>query len=325
MNLDDLEHFREIDAAQLILQIDTLPEKLTQAWELAQTLPLPTLPPAIQQVIFLASGTGAIAADLVIAAFGSISKMPLACANKLNGTVPSVWLVTVGAGELHFPGGERWRIPDFALERTAFADYLAFILALSARFGWIDDPAELIRTAAETLVNRREIFGIHSPVVKNPAKRLGGQMIGRIPVVFGGGVMSPVARRWKAQINENAKSWAQAEDVMEAVENAAAGVMHPPPLMTRVHCSFLLPPPADVELMHKIEALHDIYLQEGVAVDKIKSRGDNALTQALAAIQFGDYVSYYVAMAYEVDPTPTPSLDELREKLASRNVNSSIP
>jgi len=30
-----------------------------------------------------------------------------------------------------------------------------------------------------------------------------------------------------------------------------------------------------------------------------------------------------VAMAYEVDPTPTPSLDELREKLASRNVKPS--
>jgi glucose/mannose-6-phosphate isomerase len=136
--------------------------------------------------------------------------------------------------------------------------------------------------------------------------------------VFGGGVMSPAARRWKAQINENAKSWAQSEDVLEASENAAAGVMHPPPLMTRVHCSFLMPPPADAELTHKIDALHDIYLQEGIAVDKIKSRGEHPLTQALAAIQFGDYVSYYVAMAYEVDPTPTPSLDELREKLASR-------
>lgn len=323
MNLDDLEHFREIDVQQMIAQIDALPEQLVQAWEQAQSLPLPVLPANIQQVIFLASGTGAIAADLVIAAFGSISTMPLACANKLNGTVPSVWLVTISDGKLNFPNGEAWSVPDFTLERTAFAGYLAFILALGARFGWIADSAELIQNAAATLVNRREIFGIHSIVVKNPAKRLGGQMIGRIPVVFGGGVMSPVARRWKAQINENAKSWAQSEDVLEAIENAAAGVMHPPPLMTRVHCSFLLPPPADVELTHKIEALHDIYLQEGVAVDKIKSRGDNALTQALAAIQFGDYVSYYVAMAYEVDPTPTPSLDELREKLASRNVKSS--
>ncbi len=318
MNLDDLEHFREIDAGRMIAHIDAFPERLLQAWETAQGLPLPTLPANIQQVIFLASGTGAIAADLVIAAFGSVSKMPLACANKLNGTVPSVWLVTVGGGKLAFPNGETWEIPGFTLERTAFADYLTYILVLGGRFGWIEDCAELIRNAADTLVNRREIFGIHSIVVKNPAKRLGGQMIGRIPVVFGGGVMSPVARRWKAQINENAKSWAQCEDTLEAIENAAAGVMHPPPLMTRVHCSFLLPPGSDVELTHKIEALHDIYLQEGIAVDKIKSRGDNPLTQALAAVQFGDYVSYYVAMAYEVDPTPTPSLDELREKLASR-------
>jgi hypothetical protein len=35
----------------------------------------------------------------------------------------------------------------------------------------------------------------------------------------------------------------------------------------------------------------------------------------MAGIQYGDYVSYYAAICYEVDPTPTPSLAELREHL----------
>jgi glucose/mannose-6-phosphate isomerase len=33
------------------------------------------------------------------------------------------------------------------------------------------------------------------------------------------------------------------------------------------------------------------------------------------ALLFGDYVAYYLAMAYGVDPTPVPKLVELKEQL----------
>jgi hypothetical protein len=36
----------------------------------------------------------------------------------------------------------------------------------------------------------------------------------------------------------------------------------------------------------------------------------------MTAIQYGDYVSYYLAMAYGVDPTPIPPIEMLKERLA---------
>jgi glucose/mannose-6-phosphate isomerase len=33
-------------------------------------------------------------------------------------------------------------------------------------------------------------------------------------------------------------------------------------------------------------------------------------------LQFGDYVSYYLALAYGVDPTPVEALNRLKRKLA---------
>jgi glucose/mannose-6-phosphate isomerase len=33
------------------------------------------------------------------------------------------------------------------------------------------------------------------------------------------------------------------------------------------------------------------------------------------ALQYGDYASYYLALAYELDPTPVPMLAELKEKM----------
>ena len=36
------------------------------------------------------------------------------------------------------------------------------------------------------------------------------------------------------------------------------------------------------------------------------------------AIQYGDYVSYYAAMAYEADPTEIGPIAELKDLLAAR-------
>ena len=61
----------------------------------------------------------------------------------------------------------------------------------------------------------------------------------------------------------------------------------------------------------------ELYLQQGVAVDVIKMRGSSPLAQMLAGVQYGDYVSYYLAMSYGVDPTPTLALSEIKDRLTS--------
>jgi len=37
----------------------------------------------------------------------------------------------------------------------------------------------------------------------------------------------------------------------------------------------------------------------------------------LSAVLLGDYVSYYLAMLNEVDPSPVAAIDYLKERLAS--------
>src|SRR3989338_696897 len=46
----------------------------------------------------------------------------------------------------------------------------------------------------------------YMPTEENPAKLLAYKLLDRLPVIVGGGVLAPVARRWKTQINENAKT-----------------------------------------------------------------------------------------------------------------------
>jgi glucose/mannose-6-phosphate isomerase len=57
---------------------------------------------------------------------------------------------------------------------------------------------------------------------------------------------------------------------------------------------------------------------EGLNTDFIDAQGDIALAQQWTSLQLGDYVAYYLAMLYEIDPTPIPALEGFKKQLAER-------
>src|SRR5262249_3229405 len=122
---------------------------------------------------------------------------------------------------------------------------LGLLLAFADRLGLVGGLAEAVSESVENLRERVKILGVESPTVKNPAKRLAGQFIGRIPILYGGGMLAPVARWWKIQLNENAKTVAQYEEMPEMNHNTIAGIDNPPPLITRIAVVFLVSPRSD--------------------------------------------------------------------------------
>jgi glucose/mannose-6-phosphate isomerase len=154
-----------------------------------------------------------------------------------------------------------------------------------------------------------------SPVARNPAKRMGGQLMDRWPILFGAGVLAPVARRWRTQINELAKAPAQVEEVPEADHNAVAGTFGPESLIGRTMAVFLRAPADDPALTRRIEATRHILMVEGYNTDAIDGVGEGRLAQQWTCLHYGDYAAYYLAVAYGVDPTPIPAIENLKEIL----------
>ena len=66
----------------------------------------------------------------------------------------------------------------------------------------------------------------------------------------------------------------------------------------------------------RFQVTQEILTKRGIAYETIEARGESPLAQMLSAIHLGDYVSYYLAMLYEVDPTPVKAIDYLKERLA---------
>ncbi len=352
MNLDDLDLIRSVDPAGMLPHIDALPDQFENAWELAQKQPLPDSHRSPRRIVLCGMGGSAIGGDLAAAlvsetspvsitvlrgytlpAYVSGSDVLLIASSHSGGTEETLSAVEQAAsrgvrilaistgGKLaeiaKANGYPLWQYSYTSQPRAALGWSFGTLIGLAHRLGLSQTLEADLKEAVSVMRASRGEYGPNSPAVSNPAKRGAGQIIGRIPVIYGAGYFAPVARRWKGQINENAKAWAQYEELPEANHNAVVGIEFPEELMRYMVALFISSPTLDhprVTLRHNLT--YQLCMQHGIMADKFSPRGSSALAQMCHAIQYGDYMSYYAAMAYKVDPTPVKTIMELKALMA---------
>ena len=155
------------------------------------------------------------------------------------------------------------------------------------------------------------------PAALNPAKRTAGQLMGRYVVVFGSGVLAPVARRWKTQINELAKTWAQFEILPEADHNTLEGILQPEGALSNFIVLFLKGKSNDPRNLLRSDLTRKSFMLEGLNTDFLDAKGESALANQWTCLHFGDYVAYYLGIAYGIDPTPVSALQSFKAELKS--------
>ena len=192
------------------------------------------------------------------------------------------------------------------------------LLALLSRLGLIPDPTNELSETIPAMRKQQAELQVEVPVVRNLAKREAGQLVGRWVMVFGSDVLEPVARRWKTQINELAKAWAQYELLPEANHNALAGLAQPESGLSSAMALFLRAPSYHPRNLLRAELTKQAYMLEGLNTDFIDAQGKSAIAQQWTALHLGDYVAYYLAMLYEIDPTPIPALEGFKKQLSER-------
>jgi glucose/mannose-6-phosphate isomerase len=188
------------------------------------------------------------------------------------------------------------------------------LLAAFARLDLIPDPQEDLLEAVAGMLSQQETLRAHVPVVQNPAKRMAGQLVGRWVNVYGSGILAPVARRWKGQINEIAKAGAGFEFLPEADHNALAGLENPELLM-RTMTLFLCAPSDHPRNQLRTDFTRQGFMIAGLNTDVYNANGESRLAHLWTALHFGDYMAYYLAMAYGMDPTPVEALQNLKASL----------
>lgn len=139
--------------------------------------------------------------------------------------------------------------------------------------------------------------------------------MGRWVTVIGAEILAPVARRWKGQTSEIAKAWGQFEFLPEADHNTLAGTIHPEALSGSAITLFLMAPSYHPRNMLRSELTRKAFMLEGISADSYLAQGDGRLAHQWTTLHFGDYMAYYLAMAYGVDPTPVEMIEQFKVEM----------
>lgn len=206
-------------------------------------------------------------------------------------------------------------VPSGLQPRAAVAYTTVGALECVAACGAGDPPAEEVRAAGRLLETLIEEWGPDAPEGSD-AKAIARGLEGTLPVIYGAGASVAAARRWKSQLNENAKLPSFASVLPEADHNELIGYERARGLAP-LHAVFLGEAGQRPELRRRLELTAEVVeATRAAGVTRVEARGDTALERLLSLVLLGDLVSVYLAVLAGVDPTAVLALESFKERLA---------
>jgi len=352
MNLDDLNRFKQLDPENILGQIDNLPDQLGYAYQVGLKFELPDWKD-IHQVVIAGMGGSVIGGDLLAAYCASLSPIPVTvhrdydlplfargsetlvvCVSDSGNSdeTHSVFdaackadcrIVVIGSGGqlmnlANANNALSWTFDYAGHSRSAVGFTFGLMLAMFERLGFISNQKEAVDEAVESMKRTQQHLRADVIAAKNPAKRYAGQLMGRWVTFVGSGLMGVVAHRWKDKINKMAKAGANFEIIPEANHDTLAGTVNPQETLNAHTMTLFLRSPSDHPRNRlRSDMMRQIFMLEGLNTDFIDARGKTPLAHLWTSILFGDYMAYYLAMGYGVNPAPHPVLEDFKQTLAN--------
>ncbi len=172
--------------------------------------------------------------------------------------------------------------------------------------GLFPGARDWIASAIDQLVVRRCELVAGDSVVEHLASTLHGTM----PLVYGGGAIGGVAAaRWKAQLNQSAKTPAWIGELPDVAHGEIAGWGQHGDITRQVLSLVCLrheeEPPEVVEQFATVAAWTDEVV---TGIHTVTAEGEGALAQILDLGLVGDAVALSLAERSGIDPGPTPAI-----------------
>ncbi len=208
-------------------------------------------------------------------------------------------------------------IPAGLPPRAALGYSLSVLLELLCRLKFIKTKNRELKNAAKFLTNLRKNYTPDVSLEQNQAKQLAHELYGKIPIIYAGeDYFYSVAIRWKQQICENAKVLCFCNVFPEFNHNELVGWGMIEQFKEKLVVLILKDRADHKRVTARMEIIKNILLQKGVPVIELPSSGQTLLERMMSLIHLGDWVSYYLALLNETDPTPVEVIDYLKKSLA---------
>ncbi|MDO8513406.1 MAG: bifunctional phosphoglucose/phosphomannose isomerase [bacterium] len=349
-NLDQPNHIKAIDQQDMLKSIEELPDQIEHCWGEIKNFVLPANYIRINNVVILGMGGSGIGGMLAKALAMLDSKVPVEVANfyelpKYVGTDSLVIAVSYSGGTEETlaafreagkrkaklvaitTGGElasvasNFKAPVYKISyksqpRAALGYSFVSTLGILCKLGLIDLGKDDVEETILLMRGIRTKLAPTVPTYQNEAKKIAMTLQNVFPVTIGAGVMAPVAYRWRTQINENSKHLGFDLMLPELCHNWLTGLRLPADILKQMYVLFLQSKHDHPRNKQRQNIIGQLLQKKGIKFDTITVQPSSSiLAEMLLMLYLGDYVSYYMAILDEVNPTSIEEVDFLKKQL----------
>ncbi len=350
VDLDDAQLVSQLDSQGMLKAVHEMPRQCQQAWQMAMDFDLPQDYSEVNKVVIAGMGGSAIGGSLISTLVVPEAKLPifvhrdydlpafvdaqtLFIASSYSGMTEETLssfrqaqeagakrLAITTIGKLKTLA-EKGNVPVFGYDykgqpRAALAYSFLPMIGFLQKLGILSDKSAEVAETIQVLQQLSQRIDEGVVLSRNPAKQLAQRLYGCLPVIYGAGILSEVAHRWKTQFNENSKTWAFYEIFPELNHNAVVGYQFPQELARKIVVVLLRSAHLSERLELRYRVTCQLLDQAGVDYRFVDGEGASPLSQMMSLVLFGDYTSCYLAILNKVDPTPAKAIDYLKEQLA---------
>ncbi len=220
-------------------------------------------------------------------------------------------------GELEGLGDHVVRQPTGFHPRVALAHPWFSVLGFLEGSGILEE-ATPVEAAALAVEEMDAMCGPDVPEERNEAKQLARKLVHRIPQIYATPAFQDSAMYFRCMMNENAKKIAAVDLIPECNHNDLNGWADDP---NNKHYTVLVLSHAEQnpQMAKRIAFMRQWYEDNGIdwhhhEFAPIHSYADHVIEQA-RAVQFADYVSYYVSQLRGIDPSEIRAINALKAYL----------
>jgi glucose/mannose-6-phosphate isomerase len=353
MMANDIEKITTVDKANMLDGLARFPEQIKEALTIAETVQRFNFL-KIDNVVVAGMGGSAISGDIMLSLFRDKLDVPLivnreydlpkwvnkdtlviciSYSGNTDETLSSfkiasqkkckILCISTG-GKLQDLAEKRGipfiKIPAGIQPRAATAYLLFPSIIFLKKIGLLKTAIEtdIEETIAVTTdfvtLNKKEV-----PEENNLAKQLAKKIFNTIPQIYGWGVYTPIAIRWRHQLNENSKIIARSDIVPECNHNDIVGWSGNLDISKQFSCILFRDKDEEtIDMTTRLNFMRDLFHNTAGNVIEVSPKGKSQLAKMMYLMCLGDFTSCYLAVLRGINPSPVDIITELKKRLAEK-------
>lgn len=357
-SLDETEKIKALDKKNALASISQLPQQVKQAWQEASSINFPLAYKNAGNIVISGMGGSTYGARIVKSLYdgAKMTKIPVELANTywLPGYVGPNSLIILSSysgstketltaakqakergaqisgitcgGELgqflksnNYPAYIFNPVHNPSEQPRIGVGYMVMgLIGMLARLEKVPAGDAEVGKMVNFLNEQNNFLNENVPFDQNSAKQMAVRLKDKIPVIIVSDFLEGAAYAIRNPFHETAKQFTLHFVIPELNHHLMEGLSYPAEIKNLLHFIFIDSDIYDGRNAQRMTLTKDVVGKNKINFETVKLNGSSVLTQTMELVQLAAWVTFYLAMLRDLDPSEIPWVDYFKKKMFER-------